>query len=328
MTIAVESAPASASKTVGQRLPAPSRAGDVFSERFTMVMAVSIFALIGLILYELLVGAWPTIKTFGFSFLTTSSWNPVTEKFGALPFIYGTLLSSLIALLIAVPLSIATAIYLTELAPLWLRQPLTSLIEMLAAIPSVILGLWGIFVMIPFLSKFVYPGLQSALGWTPFFSGPIFGIGMLSGGIILSIMVIPIITSVSREILSSVPNLQREAAYALGATKWEVTRVAVLSYAKRGLFGAIILGLGRAIGETMAVTMVIGNSSRISASLFAPGNTMASVLANQFAEASDDAFLSALFAVGLVLFLVTVIVNLFAQLLLVAAGGNKHGKLA
>ena len=328
MTIAVESAPASASKTVGQRLPAPSRAGDVFSERFTMVMAVSIFALIGLILYELLVGAWPTIKTFGFSFLTTSSWNPVTEKFGALPFIYGTLLSSLIALLIAVPLSIATAIYLTELAPLWLRQPLTSLIEMLAAIPSVILGLWGIFVMIPFLSKFVYPGLQSALGWTPFFSGPIFGIGMLSGGIILSIMVIPIITSVSREILSSVPNLQREAAYALGATKWEVTRVAVLSYAKRGLFGAIILGLGRAIGETMAVTMVIGNSSRISASLFAPGNTMASVLANQFAEASDDAFLSALFAVGLVLFLVTVIVNLFAQLLLVAAGGNKRGKLA
>ena len=328
MTIAVESAPASASKTVGQRLPAPSRAGDVFSERFTMVMAVSIFALIGLILYELLVGAWPTIKTFGFSFLMTSSWNPVTEKFGALPFIYGTLLSSLIALLIAVPLSIATAIYLTELAPLWLRQPLTSLIEMLAAIPSVILGLWGIFVMIPFLSKFVYPGLQSALGWTPFFSGPIFGIGMLSGGIILSIMVIPIITSVSREILSSVPNLQREAAYALGATKWEVTRVAVLSYAKRGLFGAIILGLGRAIGETMAVTMVIGNSSRISASLFAPGNTMASVLANQFAEASDDAFLSALFAVGLVLFLVTVIVNLLAQLLLVAGGGNKHRKLA
>ena len=328
MAIAVASTSASAPKTVGQRLPAPSRAGDVFSERFTMVMAVSIFALIGLILYELLVGAWPTIKTFGFSFLMTSSWNPVTEKFGALPFIYGTLLSSLIALLIAVPLSIATAIYLTELAPLWLRQPLTSLIEMLAAIPSVILGLWGIFVMIPFLSKFVYPGLQSALGWTPFFSGPIFGIGMLSGGIILSIMVIPIITSVSREILSSVPNLQREAAYALGATKWEVTRVAVLSYAKRGLFGAIILGLGRAIGETMAVTMVIGNSSRISASLFAPGNTMASVLANQFAEASDDAFLSALFAVGLVLFLVTVIVNLLAQLLLVAGGGNKHRKLA
>lgn len=328
MAHAVETAPASAPKTVAQRMPLPSRAGDVFSERFTMLMAISIFGLIGLILYELLVGSWPTIKTFGLSFLTTSSWNPVTEKFGALPFIYGTLLSSLIALIIAVPLSVATAIYLTELAPLWLRQPLTSLIEMLAAIPSVILGLWGIFVMIPFLSKFVYPGLQAALGWTPFFAGPIFGIGMLSGGIILAIMVIPIITSVSREILSSVPNLQREAAYALGATKWEVTRVAVLSYAKRGLFGAIILGLGRAIGETMAVTMVIGNSSRISASLFAPGNTMASVLANQFAEASDDAFLSALFAVGLVLFLVTVIVNLFAQLLLLAAGGSKHGKLA
>lgn len=328
MAAAVESAPPPAAKTVGERMPLPSRTGDLLSERFTLVMALSIFALIGLIFYELLIGAWPTIKAFGISFLTTSHWNPVTEKFGALPFIYGTLLSSLIALLIAVPLSIATAIYLTELAPLWLRQPLTSLIEMLAAIPSVILGLWGIFVMIPFLSKFVYPGLQAALGWTPFFAGPIFGIGMLSGGIILSIMIIPIITSVSREILSSVPNLQREAAYALGATKWEVTRVAVLSYAKRGLFGAIILGLGRAVGETMAVTMVIGNSSKISASLFAPGNTMASVLANQFGEASDDSFLSALFAVGLVLFLVTIVVNLFAQLLLLAAGGSKHGKLA
>ncbi len=328
MATAVETAPPIAPKTVGERMPPPSRAGDAFAERFTLIMAFSIFGLIGLILYELLVGSWPTIKTFGFSFLTTSHWNPVTEKFGALPFIFGTLLSSLIALVIAVPLSIATAIYLTELAPLWIRQPLTSLIEMLAAIPSVILGLWGIFVMIPFLSRFVYPPLQAVLGWTPFFSGPIYGIGMLSGGIILSVMILPIITSVSREILSSVPNLQREAAYALGATKWEVTRVAVLSYAKRGIFGAIILGLGRAIGETMAVTMVIGNSSKISASLFAPGNTMASVLANQFAEASDDAFLSALFAVGLVLFIVTIIVNLFAQLLLLAAGGGKHGKLA
>ncbi len=240
----------------------------------------------------------------------------------------GRLLSSLIALIIAVPLSIATAIYLTELAPLWLRQPLTSLIEMLAAIPSVILGLWGIFVMIPFLSRFVYPAAAGGAGLDAFFQRADLWHRHALGWNHSSIMILPIITSVSREILSSVPNLQREAAYALGATKWEVTRVAVLSYAKRGIFGAIILGLGRAIGETMAVTMVIGNSSRISASLFAPGNTMASVLANQFGEASDEAFLSALFAVGLVLFLVTIIVNLFAQLLLLASGGSKHGKLA
>ncbi len=316
-----------APKTAAQLMPAPSKLGDIFGKWLTRTMAFSIFALIALIVVSLVIGALPTLKQFGLGFITGSSWNPVTEKFGALPFIYGTLLSSLIALLIAVPLSVASAVYLTELAPLWIRQPLTSLIEMLAAIPSVILGLWGIFVMIPFLRSFVYPGLQAALGWTPFFSGPIFGIGMLSAGIILAIMIIPIITSVSREILSSVPNLQREAAYALGATRWEVTRVAVLSYAKRGIFGAIILGLGRAIGETMAVTMVIGNSSKISASLFAPGNTMASVLASQFGEASDESFLSALFAVGLVLFVVTIIVNLIAQLLLLAAGGG-HSKVA
>ncbi len=326
MPALVENAPTPV-KTAASLMPAPSRFGDSFSKSFTMVMAFSVIGLIGLVVVVLVRGSWPTIQHYGFGFITDSSWNPVTEKFGALPFIYGTVVSSLIGLLIAVPLSLATAVYLTELAPLWIRSPLTSLIEMLAAIPSVILGLWAIFVMIPFLRTFIYPALQSVLGWTPLFSGPIYGIGMLSGGIILAIMIIPIITSVSREILSSVPNLQREAAYALGATQWEVTRVAVLSYAKRGIFGAIILGLGRAIGETMAVTMVIGNASRISPSLFAPSNTMASVLANQFAEASDDAFLSALFAVGLVLFIVTIIVNLIAQLLLVAAGGQSS-KLA
>ena len=241
-------------------------------------------------------------KNLEFISSSTSTWDPVAEQFGALPFIYGTLVSSLIALLIAVPLGIATAAYLTELAPLWIRQPLVSLIEMLAAIPSVILGLWGIFVMIPWLREYPFPWLQRFLGWTPFFSGPIYGPCMLAGGIIVAIMILPIITSVSREILRSVPDLQREAAYALGATRWEATRIAVLSYAKKGLFGAVILGLGRALGETMAVTMVIGNTPQIAASLFKPGYTLASVIANEFTEATTDLYLQALTGIGLVLF--------------------------
>src|SRR5436309_476588 len=212
--------------------------------------------------------------------------------------------------------SSATAVYLTELAPLWIRQPLVSLIEMLAAIPSVILGLWGIFVMIPWLRDYPFPLLKRLFGWTPFFSGPIYGTSMLAGGIIIAIMILPIITSVSREILRSVPDLQREAAYALGATRWEVTRIAVLSYARNGLFGAVILGLGRALGETMAVTMVIGNTPQIAASLFKPGYTLASVIANEFTEATRDIYLQALFEIGLVLFGVTILVNLIAQLLL------------
>jgi len=256
------------------------------------------------------------MKKFGVRFLVTSTWDPVAEQFGALPFIYGTLVSSLIALLIAVPLGIATAAYLTELAPLWIRQPLVSLIEMLAAIPSVILGLWGIFVMIPWLREYPFPWLQRVLGWTPFFSGPIYGPCMLAGGIIVAVMILPIITSVSREILRSVPDLQREAAYALGATRWEATRIAVLSYAKKGLFGAVILGLGRALGETMAVTMVIGNTPQIAASLFKPGYTLASVIANEFTEATTDLYLQALTGIGLVLFAITILVNLLAQLLL------------
>jgi phosphate transport system permease protein len=215
-----------------------------------------------------------------------------------------------------VPLSIATAVYLTELAPRWVRQPLISVIEMLAAVPSVILGLWGIFVMIPWLRAHAFPVLKSTLGWTPLFTGPIYGVSMLAGGIIIAIMIVPIITSVSREILRSVPNLQREAAYALGATKWEVTRIAVLSYAKNGLFGAVILGLGRALGETMAITMVIGNTPQIRASLFAPGYTLASVIANEFTEATTDLYLQALFEIGLVLFGITIAANLLAQLLL------------
>src|SRR5436190_7434760 len=302
--------------SVQARMAPPSRFGDKAFEWLTLAMAFGVVLLVVLIGWQLWRGSSLAIQKFGFHFLTTSTWDPVAEQFGALPFIYGTLVSSLIALLIAVPLSIATAVYLTELAPLLIRQPLVSLIEMLAAIPSVILGLWGIFVMVPWLRDYPFPLLKRLFGWTPFFSGPIYGTSMLAGGIIIAIMILPIITSVSREILRSVPDLQREAAYALGATRWEVTRVAVLSYAKKGLFGAIILGLGRALGETMAVTMVIGNSPRIAASLFAPGYTLASVIANEFSEATTDMYLEALFEIGLVLFGVSILVNLIAQLLL------------
>src|SRR6266567_4414060 len=285
-------------RSVQARMASPSRFGDKAFEWLTLAMALAVVVLIILIGWQLWIGSSVAIKKFGFHFLVTSTWDPVAEQFGA------------------VPLSIATAAYLTELAPLWIRQPLVSLIEMLAAIPSVILGLWGIFVMIPWLRDYPFPVLKRFLGWTPFFSGPMYGPSMLAGGIIIALMILPIITSVSREILRSVPNLQREAAYALGATRWEATRIAVLSYAKKGLFGAVILGLGRALGETMAVTMVIGNTPQIAASLFKPGYTLASVIANEFTEATTDMYLQALFEIGLVLFGVTILANLLAQLLL------------
>ncbi|HYK24589.1 MAG TPA: phosphate ABC transporter permease subunit PstC [Candidatus Acidoferrum sp.] len=302
--------------TAAAAMTKPSRVGDKAFEWLTLAMALTVLVLVILVGWQLWNGSVLAVKKFGFHFLTTSTWDPVADEFGALPFIYGTLVSSLIALLIAVPLSIATAAYLTELAPLWIRQPLVSLIEMLAAIPSVILGLWGIFVMIPWLRDYPFPLLKRLFGWTPFFTGPIYGPSMLAGGIIIAVMILPIITSVSREILRSVPDLQREAAYGLGATRWEATRIAVLSYARKGLFGAVILGLGRALGETMAVTMVIGNTPQIAASLFKPGYTLASVLANEFTEATSDLYLQALFEIGLVLFGITILVNLLAQLLL------------
>src|SRR5947207_3341135 len=302
--------------SVQARMAPPSRFGDKAFEWLTLAMAFGVVLLVVLIGWQLWRGSSVAIQKFGFHFLTTSTWDPVAEQFGALPFIYGTLVSSLIALLIAVPLSIAAAVYLTELAPLLIRQPLVSLIEMLAAIPSVILGLWGIFVMVPWLRDYPFAFLKRTFGWTPLFSGPVYGTSMLAGGIIIAIMIMPIITSVSREILRSVPNLQREAAYALGATRWEVTRIAVLSYAKKGIFGAIILGLGRALGETMAVTMVIGNTPQVAASLFAPGYTLASVIANEFTEATTDVYLNALVEIGLVLFIITIASNLIARLLL------------
>src|ERR1700752_2994433 len=317
MPAVIDSSPSTETERSAPALMAPpSRFGDKAFEWLTLAMALAVVALVFLVGWQLARGSSMAIRRFGFHFLSTSTWDPVAEQFGALPFIYGTLVSSAIALIIAVPLSIATAAYLTELAPLWIRQPLISLIEMLAAIPSVILGLWGIFVMVPWLRDYPFPFLKRLFGWTPFFSGPIYGPCMFAGGIIIAIMILPIITSVSREILRSVPDLQREAAYALGATRWEVTRIAVLSYARKGLFGAVILGLGRALGETMAVTMVIGNTPQIAASLFKPGYTLASVIANEFTEATSDIYLQALFEIGLVLFGVTILVNLLAQLLL------------
>src|SRR5260370_293211 len=299
-----------------ERMAPPSGFGDRAFEWLTLAMASAVVVLVILIGLELWNGSSLAIKKFGFHFLATSTWDPVAEQFGALPFIYGTLVSSAIALVIAVPLGIATAAYLTELAPLWIRQPLTSLIEMLAAIPSVILGLWGVFVMVPWLRDYPFPFLKHYFGWIPLFTGPIYGPCMFAGGIIIAIMILPIITSISREILRSVPDLQREAAYALGATRWEATRIAVLSYAKKGLFGAVILGLGRALGETLAVTMVIGNTPQIAASLFKPGYTLPSVIANEVTEATTDIYLQALVEIGLVLFGITILVNLLAQLFL------------
>jgi phosphate transport system permease protein len=309
------------------QFPPPRRWPDISFKWLALLAALTIVGLIFLVGWELYKGAHPALSKFGFGFLTSSNWDPVTDQYGAWPFIYGTLVSSLIALLIAVPLGVATALYLTEMAPVRLRQPVIMVVEMLAAVPSVIFGLWGIFVLIPWLRDHLFVWLKNSLGFLPFFQGPIYGVSVLAGGIIVAIMILPIITSVSREILRSVPNLQREAAYALGATHWEVIRIAVLSYARRGIFGAAVLGLGRALGETMAVTMVIGNRAEISASLFAPGYTLASVIANEFTEATSDLYLGALFELGLVLLAVTIIVNAIAQLMLRSLSGGGTGKV-
>ena len=283
-----------------------------------------VFVLVVIVGWELFDGARPSLRQFGFHFLVQSDWDPVNNVFGALPFIFGTFVSSLVGLAIALPLSLATAVYLTELAPKWIRHPAISLIEMLAAIPSVILGLWGIFVMVPWLREHPFPMLKRLFGFLPLFKGPIYGVSILSAAIIIAIMIVPIITSISREVFRAVPDSQREAAFALGATRWEVTRLAVLKSSRRGIFGASMLGLGRALGETMAVTMVIGNRPDISASLFAPGYTLASAIANEFAEATGSMHLSALFELGLVLLLVTVVTNIVAHLLIGAIGEAKR----
>jgi len=298
-----------------------SRLGDRAFHWLTLAMALSVFVLLFLIGWELYAGSRPALRQFGWRFLISREWDPVNDLYGALPAIFGTVVTSAIALIIAVPISIAAAVFLTELAPRWLRQPLTMFIELLAAVPSVVLGLWGIFVLVPWMHAHLFPVLRKTLGFLPLFRGQDYGPGLLAAGVILAIMIVPIITSVAREILRSVPGLQREAAYALGATRWEVTRIAVLSWAKKGLFGAVILGLGRALGETMAVTMVIGNAMQIATSLFAPGATLASVIANEFNEATGALYPAVLYELALVLLGVTVVVNVFAQLLLKTFAG-------
>jgi phosphate transport system permease protein len=295
-------------------LSATGTTGDAVFRLILLASAALILLIVSLMIASMAANSSLSLREFGFGFLTGREWNPVMGRFGALPFIYGTVVSSLIALLIAVPFSLGVAIFLVEQAPPRLARPLAFLVELLAAIPSVVYGLWGIFVLAPLLRVHVEPVLQSWLGWLPLFSGPITGIGLLTGGIILAIMITPIITAVVRDVLSAVPTSQREAALALGATRWEMIRV-VLANAASGIAGAIILGLGRAIGETMAVTMVIGNRPEISASLFAPSYTIASVIANEFTEATGDLYLSALVEIGLILFVVTFIVNGLAKLL-------------
>jgi phosphate transport system permease protein len=289
--------------------------GDFIFKAVVGFFALGIIVLAFLLFMELFIGAGLSIDSFGLGFLTASTWDPVNEVFGALPFIFGTLVSSFLALLIAVPFSLGIAIFLSELAPEKLRTPLSFIIELLAAVPSVIIGLWGIFILAPFIRDYLAPPLSTYLGFLPLFQGPMYGLSMLTGGVILAIMIIPITSSISREVIMTVPTHQREGALALGATGWETTRIAVLPYARSGIFGAVILGFGRAIGETMAVTMVIGNSPRISESLFSPSYTMASVIANEFVEATSRLYISSLIEIGFLLLVISVIVNIAARIL-------------
>lgn len=303
-----------ASPSLGERIVGTA-VGDRVYVAVVTAFAVCVPLLLVLLFWEVARAGWPAFRTFGFGFLTTSDWDPVGHRFGAAPAIFGTLVTSFVALVIATPLAVGVAIFLAEYAPRWLRQPVGFLVDLLAAIPSVVYGLWGIFVLVPILRANVMPFLRDTLhlGVLPLFRGPAYGPSMLAASLILAIMVLPYISSVSREVLLAVPRSQREAALALGATRWESIQKAVVPYARSGIIGGIILGLGRALGETMAVTMLIGNTHQISASLFAPGYTMASLIANEFTEASDDLHLSALMAVGFVLLVITLAVNAVAR---------------
>jgi len=294
------------------------KVSELPDELFSWGMRLCGFAVIvvlGLIVYELVIGSQLSWHAFGWKFFAHSDWNPVEDQFGALPFIYGTLVSSLIALIIAVPLSVGVAVFITEMCPIGLRGILSFTTELLAAIPSVIYGIWAMFILVPILRTYVQPFLGKTLGWTGLFTGPAYGYSMLAAGIVLAIMIIPIISSITREVMTVVPQHQREAVLALGATRWEMIRMGVLRNARAGIVGAVILGLGRALGETMAVTMVIGNRPEVAKSLFALGYSMASVLANEFSEATGDLYLSALIEIGLALFLVTIVVNALARLM-------------
>jgi phosphate transport system permease protein len=288
--------------------------GDWIFKNITLLFALALLSLVFLMAYEMADGSKETIAKFGLSFLTGKVWDPVSGEFGALPFIFGTMLSSFIALLLAVPLSLGVALFLSEMAPRWLERPVSFLVELLAAIPSIVYGLWGIFVLVPWLRTVVEPSLSKTLGFLPLFRGAPYGFGMLAAGLVLTIMILPIITSIARDVMKSIPRAYREAALALGATGWEKAKI-VLASGRSGILGAALLGLGRAVGETMAVTMVIGNSPQISASLFDPGYSMASVLANEFAEAISSLHVSALIEIAFLLFLITIVLNALARLI-------------
>jgi phosphate transport system permease protein len=319
------------------RLPAAERwrelrsvsRGDATYKTLLTILAALLPLLLTIIVSELVVGAWPAIKAFGLHFLVNSVWDPVAGQFGALPLIFGTLYSSLVALVIAVPLALGVSIFLTEFAPRKLRTPVATMVELLAGVPSVIYGLWGMFVLIPLLRDVLWPIVRPVLGHLPFFSGPFDGPSVLAGGTILAIMCLPYIAAVSREVLLAVPSSQREAALALGATRWEAVWTVILPYGRAGIFGAIVLGLGRALGETMAVTMLIGNRHEIGLSLTQPGYTIAAAIANEFAEAASSMHLSALVYAGLVLFFITVMVNACARWLIWrVARGSAAGSAA
>jgi phosphate transport system permease protein len=301
------------------------RDGDEIARLVTFLFAASVVLVTVLLVYELWRESYLPRHKFGFAFFRTSVWDPIFDQFGALPFIYGTLVTAGVSLLLAVPLGIGAAIFLAELAPPRVSDTLQFFIDLLAAVPSVIYGLLGVFVVIPVMRQYIQPGLKNTLGFLPFFQGPAYGVGFLTAGIVLAIMVIPYIISVSREVLMSVPRDQREAALALGSTRWESTWKVVLPFARTGIMGSIFLALARALGETMAVTMVIGNTPTIAASLFSPGYSIAAVIANEFTEATGDLYLQSLIELGLVLFLLTFLLNGFARLLIVLTSQRGSG---
>jgi phosphate transport system permease protein len=296
------------------------RIGDNLFHQLTKSAAILVLGVLGGVIVSLFLGAMPALREFGFGFLTTESWNPVTEKFGALAPIYGTIITSFIAMLIAVPFGLMIAMFLTELCPMWLRRPIGIAIELLAGIPSIIYGIWGLFVFAPFVQQHVQPPVIAAFENVPvlstLFAGPPFGIGILTASLILAIMVLPFITSISRDVFDAVPPVLKEAAYGLGWTQWEVWRYVVLPFTRIGVIGGVMLGLGRALGETMAVTFVIGNAHKIGTSLFAPGTTISATIANEFTEAVGDLYTSSLIALGLILFVITFIVLAIARYLL------------
>ncbi|HEY6254645.1 MAG TPA: phosphate ABC transporter permease subunit PstC [Xanthobacteraceae bacterium] len=296
------------------------RFGDAIFSNLTRIAAVGVLILLGGVILSLVHGSLPALRAFGFNFLIEDRWNPVTEKFGALAPIYGTLITAILAMLIAVPVGLLISVFLTELCPLWLRRPIGVAIELLAGIPSIIYGIWGLFVFAPFLQQTLQPFLIDVFGPIPLlsqvFAGPPYGIGVLTAALILSIMVLPFITSISREVFESVPPVLKEAAYGIGCSTWEVVRYVVLPFTRVGVIGGVMLGLGRALGETMAVTFVIGNAHRVSASILAPGTTISATIANEFTEAVGDLYTSALIALGLILFFITFIVLAAARYML------------